>query len=122
MRRDVAESFVQMLASVSPAVRRAALAKAARYQRQIDAGNAVRVLRAAADLNQGELATLLNVKQPAVAKMERQNDMKLSTLAAIAAALGGTVSLRVKLPHRAKPIDIPFAGAGEAGAADATVR
>ncbi len=106
----MAKSFEDMLGGVQPAVRKAALARAARYQRQIDAGNAVRTIRAAAKLGQAELAKLMNVKQPAVAKMERQNDMKLSTLASIVDAVGGTVQIRVKLPSVPRPIEIAYRG------------
>lgn len=105
----MAKSFEELAGRVPPAVRKTAMAKAARYQRRVDAGNAVRAIRAAADLGQVELARLMNVKQPAVARLERQNDMKLSTLLSIVAAVGGTVRIRVKLPRKAKPIDIDYA-------------
>jgi len=96
--------------SVSPAVRKAALAKARKYQAQIDAANAIKTIRTGAGVDQVELAKLMNVKQPAISRLERQNDIKLSTLQALVSALGGTMDIRVRLPQRAKPLII---GAGK---------
>jgi DNA-binding transcriptional regulator YiaG len=94
----VAKSFDEMLKKVSPAVRKAALAKAAKDQQKIDAANAVKRIREAAKLGQQQLAEAMGVSQPAVAKLERQHDMRLSTLMAIVSAAGGSMEIRVKLP------------------------
>ncbi len=97
-----------MLASVSPQIRKEAIRKAKRDQKRIDAANAVKAIRSHAGISQNQLASLLNIKQPAVAKMERQNDMKLSTLAQIVRQVGGSMNISVKLPNKSKAIRIPF--------------
>jgi hypothetical protein len=50
----------------------------------------------------------MGVKQPAIAKMERQKDMKLSTLHQLITSFGGSLQLRVKLPKKSKAIVIHY--------------
>jgi transcriptional regulator with XRE-family HTH domain len=57
-------------------------------------------LREQTGKSQTEVAKALGVKQPSLSKMERQADMKLSSLSSYAAALGGRLKLVVELPDR----------------------
>ncbi len=96
----MADSFRDLLGRVDTKIRVAAKVRAARLRSRIDAADAVRLIRNAARISQAELAGALGVKQPAIAKMERQADMKLSTLMAIVDAAGGSMEIRVKLPNQ----------------------
>lgn len=56
-------------------------------------------LRDELQISQSELAKAMGVKQPTVAKMEQvDNDPRLSTLKRYVVALGGELSIDVKLP------------------------
>ena len=55
-------------------------------------------LRKAENLSQRDLAARLGVSQPAVAKMESQDDVQLSTLQRLVAALGGNLEVIARLP------------------------
>lgn len=60
---------------------------------------ALNMLREELNLSQAELASAMGVKQPTIAKMEQaDNDPRLSTLKRYVAALGGELSIDVKLP------------------------
>ncbi|MFS9434796.1 helix-turn-helix transcriptional regulator [Citrobacter sp. C348] len=60
---------------------------------------ALSMLREELNLSQAELASVMGVKQPTIAKMEQaDNDPRLSTLKRYVAALGGELSIDVKLP------------------------
>ena len=60
---------------------------------------ALHMLREELKLSQAEVATAMGVKQPTVAKMEQaDNDPRLSTLKRYVTALGGELSIDVKLP------------------------
>ena len=60
---------------------------------------ALNMLREELNLAQAELASAMGVKQPTIAKMEQaDNDPRLSTLKRYVAALGGELSIDVKLP------------------------
>ena len=55
-------------------------------------------LRQAMLLSQEQLAAELNVRQPAVAKMEKKTDMYISTLRRFIEALGGQLDIRAHFP------------------------
>ena len=55
-------------------------------------------LRSALDLTQTEIAEGLDMGQGNVARLERQTDMKVSTLRKYIEQLGGKLSLHVELP------------------------
>ncbi|ATW29799.1 transcriptional regulator [Candidatus Williamhamiltonella defendens] len=56
-------------------------------------------LRDELKISQAELAAIIGVKQPSVARIEQaDNDPRLSTLKRYVKALGGELSLDVKLP------------------------
>ncbi|MEG2434393.1 MAG: helix-turn-helix transcriptional regulator [Acinetobacter sp.] len=60
---------------------------------------ALNMLREELNLSQAELASAMGVKQPTIAKMEQSdNDPRLSTLKRYVTALGGELSIDVKLP------------------------
>lgn len=60
---------------------------------------ALSMLRDELNLSQSELAAALGVSQPSVVRMEQpENDPRLSTLKRYVAALGGELSIDVKLP------------------------
>jgi predicted XRE-type DNA-binding protein len=55
-------------------------------------------LRRARALSQEQLAAMLEVKQPAVAKMEKKMDMYISTLRRFIEAMGGELEIRAHFP------------------------
>ncbi|MBZ5610439.1 MAG: helix-turn-helix transcriptional regulator [Acidobacteriia bacterium] len=61
----------------------------------------LRKLRAARELTQENLASVLHVKQSEVSKIERRTDMYLSTLASYVKAMGGTLEVRATFPDGA---------------------
>jgi predicted transcriptional regulator len=56
-------------------------------------------LREARRLTQEQLAELLNVKQPAIAKIERRADMYLSTMRGVIKAMGGEMEIQAVFPE-----------------------
>jgi transcriptional regulator with XRE-family HTH domain len=56
-------------------------------------------LRAARNLTQEHLATILNRDQSAISQMERRSDMYVSTLADFIKALGGELEISAKFPE-----------------------
>lgn len=58
----------------------------------------LKALRKLAQRSQEQVAQSLGIKQPGVAKIERQTDLYLSTLRRFVEAAGGTLELRVELP------------------------
>lgn len=60
----------------------------------------LKALRQLAERSQEEMATILNIKQPSVHKIEKQTDLYLSTLRRFVEAAGGTLELRVELPGK----------------------
>jgi predicted XRE-type DNA-binding protein len=58
----------------------------------------LKALRKLAQRSQEQVAQSLGIKQPGIAKIERQTDLYLSTLRRFVEAAGGTLELRVKLP------------------------
>lgn len=55
-------------------------------------------LRQAQHLSQEELAKVLNIQQPAVAKIEKKVDMHISTLKRFIEALGGELEIKALFP------------------------
>jgi transcriptional regulator with XRE-family HTH domain len=75
-------------------------------------------LRHVRGLSQQELARLLNVQQPAIAKQERRTDMYLSTLRNHIEALGGELEILARFPDGDVRIT-NFSSIGEADAQNA---
>jgi transcriptional regulator with XRE-family HTH domain len=64
-------------------------------------------LRAARQLTQEHPATLLNVNQSAISKLERRADMYVSTLADFIRAMGGELEIRAVFPDGAVRLTRP---------------
>lgn len=56
-------------------------------------------LRRACDLTQKDLADALNVKQPAVSKMEQRSDAYISSLRSYIEAIGGKLKIVAEFPE-----------------------
>src|SRR5438270_11937512 len=72
----------------------------ARYRELRDEVEGLRELRQVAGKAQADIATVLNIKQPSVSKIEKQADMYLSTLRNYVHAIGGELELVVRVPSR----------------------
>ena len=57
---------------------------------------ALNELREAFSLTQGELASKLNVKQPAISRLEKRSDMYISHLREVVEALGGELEITAR--------------------------
>jgi predicted XRE-type DNA-binding protein len=57
-------------------------------------------LREGLGLSQEELATVMDVQQPAISKLVRRPDMKISTLRDLIAAMGGELHITAAFPDR----------------------
>lgn len=55
-------------------------------------------IRKEAGLTQKDIAAALGIRQPTLSKLESQNDMQISTLKRLVAALGGKLELIAHLP------------------------
>ena len=71
-------------------------------------------LRQARAMTQKAVGDALNVKQPAVARLERRADMYVSSLRASIEAMGGRLTIVAEFPHGSVAIT-NFAEAGEDG-------
>jgi DNA-binding XRE family transcriptional regulator len=70
-------------------------------------------LRAARQLTQTSLATVLGVNQSAVSKLEKRTDMYLSTLRSYIEAMGGQLDIQAVFPEGSIRIDV-FGGKASA--------
>lgn len=59
----------------------------------------LKALRKLTERSQQEMAQSLGIRQPSIAKIERQTDLYLSTLRRFVEAAGGKLELRVELPE-----------------------
>jgi predicted transcriptional regulator len=107
----MAKDFKALQAKMPPEARRRAEAKADAMLSSMSLDE----LREALDLTQEELARRLRVKQPAVAKLERREDVRLSTLRALIEAMGGQIEVRAIFPQGAVILRQP--GESQASAA-----
>lgn len=55
-------------------------------------------IRQARKFSQVQLADALNLRQPAVSKLERRTDMYISTMRRFVEAMGGQLEIRAKFP------------------------
>jgi len=60
---------------------------------------ALQELRQTRQLTQQGLADILNMNQAALSKMEKQSDMRISTLRKLLSAMGGNLKLVVEFPE-----------------------
>ena len=91
----MARKFSELREKMSPAAR----AASEREFRKMVEEMPLRRLRAARELTQENLASVLHVKQSEVSKIERRTDMYLSTLASYVKAMGGTLEIRAAFPN-----------------------
>jgi predicted XRE-type DNA-binding protein len=61
-------------------------------------------LRVGLGLSQEELANVMEVQQPAISKLVRRPDMKVSTLRDLIAAMGGELHITATFPDRSVEI------------------
>ncbi len=69
-------------------------------------------LRKAKALTQTQLAETLGIRQATVAKMEKRNDLMISTLRNYVEAMGGRLDLVVEFPDR---VPVHLGGLGDVG-------
>ena len=86
--------FSELREKLSPAAR----AESGRELKRMVAEMPLRKLRAARELTQENLASVLHVRQSEISKIERRTDMYLSTLASYVKAMGGTLEVRAAFP------------------------
>ena len=65
---------------------------------RLKAEMALNELRQAFQLSQSELASKLNVKQPAISRLEKRSDMYISHLRQIIEAMGGKLDIIARFP------------------------
>lgn len=88
-------TYKELLAKESPEMQ----ARVAERVEEASLRIALSMLRDELNISQTELASMMGIKQPSVARMEQpDNDPRLSTLKRYVQALGGELSLDVTLP------------------------
>lgn len=101
------KSFDELRAGMLPASRARAEARAAELRAEMP----LQELRAALRLSQAQLGEMLQVEQPAIAKLEKRTDMYVSTLRRVIEAMGGRLHIVAEFPEGRVEIS-NFAGAG----------
>ncbi len=96
----MAKKFAELRSRMSPESRARAEAKAQAWLAEMPLNE----LRQARGLSQKMLAEVLNVQQPAIAKMEKRTDMYLSTLRSHIEAMGGQLEVIARFPDGAVKI------------------
>src|SRR5258708_25616903 len=91
----MARKFSELREKMSPAAR----AESERESRRMVEEMPLRKLRAARELTQENLASVLRVNQSEVSKIERRTDMYVSTLAGYIKAMGGTLEARATFTY-----------------------
>lgn len=91
----MAKSFSTLKAKLPPDV----LEKAKAQTRQMLEEMALQELREARKLSQVQIARSLNIKQPAVSKLEKRTDMYISTLRGYVESIGGKLEIVAHLPE-----------------------
>lgn len=90
----MAKKFSQLRASMSADAQAKSSAKAQKMLSEMP----LQELRLARGLSQQTLAEVLDVQQPAVAKMEKRTDMYISTLRNHIRAMGGELEIVARFP------------------------
>lgn len=80
-------------------------ANAARKAELADERVSLERLRETLGVSQEDLATLMDVQQPAISKLVRRADMKVSTLRDLIAAMGGELRITATFADRSVEID-----------------
>ena len=86
--------------------------------REYIAGMFLREVRAMRGMSQADLASVLGVRQPSVSKLERQRDIKLSTLDNLVRALGGELRVTASFPDGEVRLGQSDVDGDDAGASD----
>lgn len=110
----MARKFAELRAKMSDESR----ARAHSLYQKMAAEMALHELRRARGISQEELAKVLGIKQPNVAKMEKRADAYISTLRATIEAMGGTLDIVASFPEGEVRIK-NFSSIGEGEAHDA---
>lgn len=88
------KSFSALRAKMSPEARSNSALKAEALRRDMNLSE----LRRARQLSQEALATILEVSQGSVAKMEKRTDIYISSLRRFVEAMGGELEVTAKFP------------------------
>jgi len=104
----MAHKYAELRAKMSPEAR----ARAHALYRKMADEMALHELRRARGISQKELAKLLHIKQPNVAKLEKRTDAYVSTLREVIEAMGGTLDIVAHFPDGAVKIT-NFSSIGE---------
>ena len=89
-----ARNFSELRAKMSPESR----ARSEATAREMLVNMPLDELRAARNLTQEHLASILRIKQASVSKMERRTDMYIGTLSKFIEAMGGQLEIRAVFP------------------------
>lgn len=87
--------FTELTKNFSPERRARTAAKAAALLEEMT----LEQLRKARDLSQEDVAAILEIGQPAIAKLEKRSDMHVSNLRRYIEALGGTLEITARFPE-----------------------
>lgn len=99
------QPFSNLTANFSPQRK----AKIAEHTQQLKSEMALSELREAFSLTQGELASKLNVKQPAISRLEKRSDMYISHLRQVVEAMGGELEITARFHgHEVKITNFDF--------------
>ena len=90
------QPFSNLTANFSPQRK----AKIAQKTQQLRAEMTLNELRSAFSLTQEELAAKLNVKQPAISRLEKRTDMYVSHLREVINAMGGELDITARFGDR----------------------
>jgi transcriptional regulator with XRE-family HTH domain len=90
----MARNFKELEAGMRPE----SLARAKTQAKEMMAEMLLSEIRRTAGLTQEELAASLGIKQPSLSRLEAQDDMQISTLQRLVAALGGQLEIIAHLP------------------------
>lgn len=90
----MARNFKELEANMRPE----SLARAKARAKEMMAEMLLAEIRRAVGLTQEEVAASLGIKQPSLSRLESQDDMQISTLRRLVAALGGELEIIAHLP------------------------
>ena len=93
--------FRELTKGFTPERKARIAAKAAALREEMS----LEALRKARELSQDEIASTLDVGQPAVAKLEKRGDMLVSNLRRYVEALGGTLEITARFPEKSVVIN-----------------
>jgi transcriptional regulator with XRE-family HTH domain len=90
----MARNFKELEANMRPE----SLARAKARAKEMMAEMLLAEIRRAVGLTQEQVAAALGIKQPSLSRLESQDDMQISTLRRLVAALGGELEIIAHLP------------------------